>query len=187
MPTVGILSLQGGFHRHIEMLHHVGVTAVAVRSPEELAQVEGLVIPGGESTTIGMLMERASLIDPLRERITRGMPVMGTCAGAILLAKDIEESTQIRLGTLPISVSRNAYGRQIASFEASLHLPGEEQPFVGVFIRAPQITAVAEDVEVVAEFEEKPVMVRYKNTIALTFHPELTGDSRIHRNFLQLF
>ncbi len=187
MPIVGVLSLQGGFQRHVQMLQRAGAVAVPVRSPEDLSQVDGLVIPGGESTTIGMLSERAQLIAPLRERIGQGMPVMGTCAGAILLARDIENSTQTRLGILPISVARNAYGRQIASFEAELPLPGEEQLFTGVFIRAPQITACAPDVHVLVEFEGKPVMVQQNAIIALTFHPELTGDQRIHTYFLRLF
>lgn len=189
---VGVIALQGGYQRHIDVLATESGAAVrAIRAPEDLAGVGAVVIPGGESTTIGMLMERFGLLYALRERINAGMPVMGTCAGAILLARQIEKSTQVRLGTMDITVERNAYGRQIASFEADISLdavlaPQVAEPFRAVFIRAPVITATGDAVEVLASFEGKPVVVRQGSSLALTFHPELTGDSRIHRYLLDM-
>lgn len=189
--TVGVLALQGGFQRHCDALTHLDhpsrrVSSRLVRTPEDLAGVDSLIIPGGESTTIGMLLERFGLMEPLRGRIRSGMPVMGTCAGTILLAQTIEGSEQPRIGTLPITVQRNAYGRQVASFEADLRLPEDELPFRAVFIRAPVITRVPSDVTVLATFEDNPVMIRRESILALTFHPELTGDQRIHRLFLAM-
>lgn len=197
---VGVLAFQGDFAKHLDLLANMGRRAVAVRSTEDLGAISGLVIPGGESTTIGMLMERFDLLPAVRQRIVEGMPVLGTCAGAILLARDIIGSDQPRLGLMDVSIERNAYGRQIESFEANIDLPrlasteqhaftpttagGVEAPTKSVqvvFIRAPVITDVGEDVEVIARFEGNPVVVRQKNMLAATFHPELSGESALHR------
>lgn len=169
------------------MLRSLGETAVGVRTPEQLDGLSGLVIPGGESTTIGKLMDRFGLLAGVVAAIKKGLAVMGTCAGAILLAREIENSAQVRIGELDMTVRRNAYGRQIDSFEAALAIPTlGEAPFEGVFIRAPIITAVRPGIEVLGEFEGNPVIVRRERLLALTFHPELTGDARIHRYFLDL-
>lgn len=191
MPRVGVLSYQGDFQRHSDVLTLLGHRVVSVRAPEHLEGLSGLVIPGGESTTIGMLMERFGLLQAVRTAAEDGMPVFGTCAGAILLARDIENSDQPRLSLMDISVTRNAYGRQVESFEAQLELGAGEQsplsdperPVTGVFIRAPIITAVGTGVRVLATFEESPVLVSQGNFLAATFHPELTGDTRVHKLF----
>ena len=192
MPVVGVLSYQGGFGKHLERLEEIGVESRAVRDLESLAAVDALIIPGGESTTIGMLMERFGLLEGVRRRIEDGFPVFGTCAGAILLADEIEGSDQPRIGGIAMTVRRNAYGRQIESFEADVRSadPGSAasaigERFHGVFIRAPQILSVDSGVEVVLVYEEQPVLVRSANLLAATFHPELTGDTRIHRFFLE--
>ncbi len=184
--NIGVLSYQGDFQRHVDVLDGLGAVSRAVRSPEHLVGLDGLVIPGGESTTIGKLMDRFGLLSAIRDAISSGLAVMGTCAGAILLARSIENSDQVRIGGLDITVRRNAYGRQIDSFEADLQIPIiGRKPFTGVFIRAPLITAVRSGIEILGEFEESPVLVRSKRLLALTFHPELTQDARVHRYFLE--
>ncbi len=192
MPRVGVLSHQGDFQRHSDVLTLLGMTVVPVRAPQHLKELSGLVIPGGESTTIGMLMERFGLVDEVRAASAEGMPIFGTCAGTILLAKTIEGSTQPRLALMDITVSRNAYGRQIESFEAHIGIDdamgapsgsNTSNPLTGVFIRAPVITKVENDVRVLAEFEGRPVLVSQGHLLAATFHPELTGDTRVHRLF----
>lgn len=186
--TIGIISYQGDVDRHERALaeSREGVSVRRVRRPEELAGLAGIVIPGGESTTIGMLMERFGLLAPLREAIAAGLPVLGTCAGAILLAREIEGSSQVRLGTLDIGIRRNAYGRQIDSFEADLEIPElGAPPLRAVFIRAPRIERVGSDIEVLATFEGAPVLIRQGATIALSFHPELTDDRRVQQLFLE--
>ncbi len=186
MSLTGVLSYQGGFERHLERLAGLGVRTLPVRSVEALERVDALIIPGGESTTIGMLMERFGIMQALLARIATGLPVFGTCAGAILLAADIEGSEQPRLGALDITVRRNAYGRQIESFEADVSdAAWNGTAFHGVFIRAPQIVRVGAGVRTILRFESLPVLVREKNMLAATFHPELTGDDRIHRYFLE--
>ena len=184
---IGVLSYQGDYQKHREVLTRLDVSTRAVRAPSDLAGLSGLIIPGGESTTIGKLMDRFGLINAVRAAIDAGLAVMGTCAGAILLAREVEESDQVRIGALDIAVRRNAYGRQIDSFEASLHIPvlGDDR-FDGVFIRAPIITKTGEGVTVLAEFEQQTVMVRRGRVVALTFHPELTLDIRVHRYFLDI-
>ncbi len=187
--VVGVLAYQGGFQRHIDVLTRLGFPARQVRDPESAGAVDALVMPGGESTTIGMLMERFSVLDVLRRRINEeGLPVFATCAGTILLADTIVGSDQPAIGGLHIAVTRNAYGRQIESFETSL--AGEwigNNPLPAVFIRAPIIEAVSEDVEVLLEFEGRPVLVRQQQILAATFHPELTDDTRLHRRWLKEF
>ena len=189
MASVGVLAYQGGFHRHLERIRKLGLEGVAVRDVASLDRVAALVIPGGESTTIGMLMERFGLMDALRNRIVDGFSVFGTCAGAILLATDIETSGQPRIGAMDMLVRRNAYGRQVESFEADVrpvaHGRWSDGAFPGVFIRAPQILRIGVGVESVLEFEGRPVMVRQGRLLAVTFHPELTDDTRIHRYFVE--
>lgn len=188
MLTVGVIAFQGDFSKHISVFRELGVEPRPIRRPDELAGLDGLVVPGGESTTIGMLMERFGVLAAVQElRKTQLLPIMGTCAGAILLAKRIALSDQVRLGLMEMEIERNAYGRQVDSFEASLEVPvvGAE-PVTGVFIRAPRITNVGTEVTVLARFEGSPVIVQQDSLLALSFHPELTGDYRIHTHFLQM-
>lgn len=184
--TVGVLALQGDVREHRAVLERLGAVVVEVRRPEDLDQIDGLVIPGGESTTIGRLARLYGLTDPLRKHIASGLPTFGTCAGMILLATDVEEGSQDLLGVLDATVRRNAWGRQNESFEADLDVAGLGRPVHAVFIRAPWITRVGEDVEVLAEWAGHPVMVRQGHLLAASFHPELTDDDRVHRLLLDL-
>ncbi len=186
MTTVGILGLQGDFEKHYKVVERLNVRARIVVSAEELDLVDLLIIPGGESTTMGKLMVGFRLLEPLTERVRSGMPVFGTCAGMILLARDIEDSSQPRIGLLDVGVNRNAYGRQIESFEADVPVTFISEPVRGVFIRAPKITRMGQGVETLGEFEEAPVLVRQDNMLACSFHPELTEETRIHEYFLTL-
>jgi pyridoxal 5'-phosphate synthase pdxT subunit len=171
-----VLALQGGFREHAQMLRQLGVEAVEVRLPEELEELDGLVIPGGESTTV----MRLARIYGLDEAILRfGGPIFGTCAGMILLDRE-------HLGLADLEVDRNAYGRQVRSFEADVELTGEQEPLRGVFIRAPRIRALAADVEVLGELDGEPVLVRDGPLLLASFHPELTDDSRVHELFLRM-
>ncbi len=183
---VGVLALQGAFALHAEVLRSLGAHPIEVRRAEHL-DVDALVLPGGESTTISMLLDSSGLRDALVERLAGGMPTLGTCAGLILLATDVHDgrADQHSLGVLRATVRRNAYGRQIDSFEAPVALVGDEVPFPGVFIRAPVIVDVGEGVEVLARHEGTPVLVADGGVVGATFHPELAGDSRVHRLFLE--
>ena len=189
MKTVGVISFQGDFEKHIERSRALGVRAVPVRDAETAAEVDAIIIPGGESTTIGMLLERFGMLDLIRRRIGDGLPVLATCAGTILLADEISGSDQPRIGGLHISVRRNAYGRQIESFEADVIVGDSDWPrwqessVLGVFIRAPIIESVSDEVKVILEFEGKAVLVRQGAILAATFHPELTADTRVHEYF----
>ncbi len=184
---MGVLAIQGDVEKHLVALRAAGAEAVPVRREAELGSVKGLVIPGGESTTVGMLLDRFGLTDPLRMRIRAGMPVFGTCTGLILMAREIENSPQLRLGCLDVAVLRNAYGRQVDSFEQDLQIPVVGEPPVrAVFIRAPRITRVGEGVEVLGETADGPVLVRQGPLLAASFHPELTDDARIHRLFVEM-
>ncbi len=185
MGAVGVLALQGDVREHLAVLGEIEVTGRPVRTPEELAVVDALVIPGGESTTIGKLARRFGLFDPLRARIEAGMPVYGTCAGLIFLASAITEGDQPLLGVLDVVVKRNAFGRQNESFETDLEVAGLDRPFRAVFIRAPWIEKTGAEVEVLARVEDHPVMVRQGRIMASSFHPELTGDTRLHRMFIE--
>lgn len=185
MPTVGVLALQGDVREHDRALHAAGAETLAVKRPRELDAVEALVIPGGESTTIVRLAALYGLEEPLRRRIIDGMPVFGTCAGLIYLAARLTEGGQPTLGVLDATVARNAYGRQSESFEADVSVAGWDEPFPAVFIRAPQITKVGREVEVLAERAGDPILVRQDHILSSTFHPELTGDTRIHSLFLE--
>jgi len=170
--VIGILALQGGFEAHAKALTELGAEVRQVRTPADLENIDALVIPGGESTTIGLGVEREGLREPLIEFITSGKPVLGTCAGMIMLDRD-------HLGVLDIEVRRNAFGRQLASFETQLLFEGE--PLDAVFIRAPWVDEVGEDVEVLAEVDGHPVAVRQGNILAVAFHPELGSDLTLHR------
>jgi 5'-phosphate synthase pdxT subunit len=169
---VGVLALQGGFEAHAKALEELGAEARIVRVPADLDGLDGLVIPGGESTTITLGIEREELAEPLREFVRSGRPTLGTCAGLIMLDRD-------HLGLLDVRVRRNAFGRQLASFEADLDFAGT--PLHAVFIRAPWIEEHGDDVEVLAEVDGHPVAVRQGNVLAVAFHPELTGERRLHR------
>lgn len=184
---VGVLALQGAFASHRDALDACGVDTILVRHPDDLLGLDGLVIPGGESTTISNLLVSSGLLDPIRAAIDSGLPVFGTCAGMILMASKIVDGRddQIHFDLLPMSVRRNAYGRQIDSFETDLDVAGFDVPFHAVFIRAPMIVEVDDQVEVLATYGERPVLVRLNNRFASSFHPELTGDIRIHRLFVE--
>ena len=185
---VGVLALQGDVREHVHALEEAGATAGPVKRADQLEEVDGLVLPGGESTTIGKLLDRYDLLDPLRERAAKGMPLYGTCAGAILMAKEIVGTQEAphRLALMDIQVQRNAYGRQVESFEADLAVAGLDEPFRGVFIRAPVIRSAGPDVEVLASVDDHPVLVRQGHLLASTFHPEMTPDARVHHMFVQM-
>jgi pyridoxal 5'-phosphate synthase pdxT subunit len=171
---IGVLAVQGNFREHASMLRDLGADVVEVRKPEELRDLDGLVIPGGESTAIGRLVRLYGIEEAIK-RFDR--PVFGTCAGMILLDRE-------HLGLVDINVERNAYGRQVASFEADLELDGAEPPLRGVFIRAPRVEAAGPEVEVLAELDGAPVLIRQGRYLLATFHPELTDDTRVHKLFL---
>jgi 5'-phosphate synthase pdxT subunit len=185
--VVGVLALQGAFRAHADRLGELGVDVAEVRTPEHLASVDALVMPGGESTTMSNLLASTGLFAPIAERLDDGLPVLATCAGTILLAEKILDGRgeQRHFGAIDIAVRRNAYGRQIDSFETDLAVAGFDRPFHGVFIRAPRIEAVGPGVEVLAELDGEPVLVRRGPLLAATFHPELTGDTRLHQLFLE--
>lgn len=188
-PVVGVLALQGDVREHLIALAVADATAREVRRPEELAEVDGLVVPGGESTTISKLAALFGLLEPLRARIADGMPVYGTCAGMILLADKILDprSGQETLGGIDMIVRRNAFGRQNESFETTVGVTGiEDGPVEGVFIRAPWVESVGARVEVLAEHAGHIVAVRQDNALATSFHPELTGDHRVHGMFVDM-
>ncbi|MFF9015443.1 pyridoxal 5'-phosphate synthase glutaminase subunit PdxT [Streptomyces sp. NPDC014870] len=188
-PVIGVLALQGDVREHLIALAAADAVARPVRRPEELAEVDGLVIPGGESTTISKLADLFGLMEPLRERIAAGLPVYGTCAGLIMLANKILDprSGQETFGGIDMIVRRNAFGRQNESFEAGVAVRGiEDGPVEGVFIRAPWVESVGAEVEVLAEHEGHVVAVRQGRALATSFHPELTGDHRIHALFVDM-
>ena len=185
---IGVLALQGAFREHIVTLESLGVEVSAIRKPSQLAQLSGLVIPGGESTAIAKLMVSYGFYGPVRQHHDAGMAVWGTCAGAILIAREIIDAVpeQESLGLMDITVRRNAFGRQVHSFEADLdfaHL--DEGPFRGVFIRAPWIEETGPQVEVLASHDGRVVAARQGDLMATAFHPELTGDPRVHRYFVE--
>lgn len=184
---IGVLALQGAFRTHVDRLHAIGVAAVEVRTAAQLAAVDALVMPGGESTTMSNLLGTSGLYAPIAERLAHGMPVFGTCAGMILLADTILDGRddQQHFGQLDITVRRNGYGRQIDSFETDLDIDGLDRPFHGVFIRAPRVEAVGSDVEVLARHGDDPVLVRQGAVLAASFHPELTNDTRLHAAFVE--
>jgi pyridoxal 5'-phosphate synthase pdxT subunit len=187
-PLIGVLAVQGDFEEHIRSLAAAGARTRLVRTREDLDGLDGIVLPGGESTTMTMLMERVGLLEPLRDAIQHGLATLATCAGMIVLARDITDgmADQKGLGLLDIGVRRNGYGRQIDSFEAPLLIEGlNGKTFPGVFIRAPLVEQTG-DVNVIAEHEGHPVAVRQGRIVALGFHPELSGDLRLHKEFVRL-
>jgi 5'-phosphate synthase pdxT subunit len=187
-PVVGVLALQGAFRAHSEALSCLDVSTVEVRTQQDLAKVDALVMPGGESTTMSQLLESSGLFTAISERIAAGMQVMGTCAGLILLARTVLDgrSDQQSFAALDITVRRNAYGRQIDSFEADLTVEDLDTPFTAIFIRAPVIEAVGPGVDVIAEHLGRPVAVATSQFLGAAFHPELTQDTRVHRIFVNM-
>jgi pyridoxal 5'-phosphate synthase pdxT subunit len=192
-PTIGVLALQGDVREHLAMLDRSGARPVAVRRPGELAHLDGIVIPGGESTTMYKLARTFEIFEPLRDAIHAGLPAFGTCAGMIMLADHIEGGIagQETIGGLDVVVLRNAFGRQVDSFEGDLDITGIDEPFHAMFIRAPWVEKVGQDVEVVARVVSgdavgRIVGVRQGNLLATSFHPEITGDHRIHGLFVAM-
>ena len=187
-PSIGVLALQGAFRAHETRLAELGVATRDVRRPADLATVDALVMPGGESTTMSNLLTSSGLFDEIKARLSDGMPVFGTCAGMILLASEIHDGRpdQRTFGALDITVQRNGYGRQRDSFETELDVDGFDVPFHGVFIRAPRVESVGPAVEVLATHQDDAVLVRQGRVMAAAFHPELTSDRRLHAAFVEL-
>ena len=185
---IGVLALQGAFAAHAEVVRRLGREPREVRLPHDLDDCEALVMPGGESTTMSKLLETSQLFDPIAKRIADGMPVFGTCAGMILLARTVLDGRddQRSFGAIDIDVQRNAYGRQVDSFETDLTLHGQAEPLHAVFIRAPRIVRMGSDVTALAEHDGTPVLVRSTTVMAASFHPELTNDDRVHGMFFDL-
>lgn len=188
-PTLGVLAIQGAVREHLRMIERCGARGLAIKYPPELHLCQGLVIPGGESTTMGRLMTTYGFLEEIRSLAAEGMPIFGTCAGLIMMARRLVEGDQPLLGLMDITVRRNAYGRQVDSFETDLDIRDieePERPFRAVFIRAPWIESVGPEVKVLAEFEGRKVLAVQDRMLVSAFHPELTGDDRIHRYFLRL-
>jgi 5'-phosphate synthase pdxT subunit len=183
---IGVLALQGAVREHQKILEDLGAQTVAVKRKEQLAEIDGLVIPGGESTAIGKLLRKYELRQPILDFYAAGHPVFGTCAGLILIAKHIKENDEPHLPLLDVTVQRNAFGRQVDSFEADLPIKGVAEDFRAVFIRAPLITAVGDEVEVLATVHDQVVAVQQGNLLGISFHPELTADKRLHAFFLDM-
>lgn len=186
-PRIGVLALQGAFAAHRQRFADLGIDAPLVRTAPQLAQVEALVVPGGESTTMSHLMRTNELFEPIAERIAGGMSVFGTCAGMIMCASEVLDARpdQRSFGILDLTVRRNGYGRQLASFEADLDVKGLDAPFHAVFIRAPLAERVGPDIDVLAEHDGVPVLVRHGACTVASFHPELTPDARLHELFVE--
>ena len=183
---IGVLALQGAFAAHSDCLASIGVQSVEVRTLEQLNSVDALLMPGGESSTMSQLLESSGLFDPISARIADGMPVFGTCAGMILLASEIIDgrSDQRSFSAIDISVRRNAFGRQVDSFEGTIN--SSVGDFQGIFIRAPRIERVGDGVEVLGSINKEPVLVRQGNVLAASFHPELSNDARLHEYFVSI-
>lgn len=182
---IGVLAMQGAYREHLKILKYLGIEAIDVRYEEDIDNIDGLIIPGGESTTMGKLIKTLGLYDKLKSRIENNMPVWGTCAGMILLAKNIVNEDYSHLNVMNISVIRNAYGRQLGSFHTTHEMKG-----VGMipmnFIRAPYVTKCTDEVEILAQVDEKIVAVQYKNQLGLAFHPEVTDCDKVHAYFLDM-
>ena len=185
---VGLLALQGAIGPHAEALRDLGAAPIDVRAPEQLGDVDALIIPGGESTTMSKLLDTSGLAGPLRERLAGGLPTFGTCAGMIVLARTVLDgrADQNSYDGIDVTVRRNAFGRQVDSFEADLAVTGLDAPFHAVFIRAPFVEEVGEGVEVLASVDGHPVLCRQGRVMVSAFHPELTADRRLHQQFLDL-
>ena len=186
MTTIGVLGLQGAVSEHVRSIESSGAKAVVVKKVEELDALDGLILPGGESTTMRKLIDQYGFMEPLRDMAAKGKPMFGTCAGLILLAKEVISYEQSHLGLFDVTVERNSFGRQVDSFEAELSIKGLDKPFVGVFIRAPHIVKVGERVEVLAEHEGKIVAAREGQFLGCSFHPELTDDHRLTQLFVNM-
>lgn len=188
MASIGVLAIQGDFLEHRKMLDSIGIESKEVRLPDELENLEGLIIPGGESTTIVQLIDIYGLRAPLVDKVNQGLAIWGTCAGMIVIAKNLKDRRPDPLGLMDIEVSRNAFGRQIDSFETDLDIQGMDgPPMHAIFIRAPLVTQIGTDVEILAEVDDgKPVAVKQNRVIATSFHPELTEDSRMHSMFVDI-
>ena len=184
MMRIGVLAVQGAFAEHEAVLRALGADCVELRQKKDIVGIDGLVLPGGESTVQGMLLRQLDMFDELKGLISDGLPVLATCAGLILLAQKLDADETVHFGTLPVTVRRNAYGRQLGSFETRA-VVGEIADFPLVFIRAPYITERRGDVNVLSTVDGNVVGVEYKNQIGLAFHPEMTSDSRIHESFLR--
>jgi 5'-phosphate synthase pdxT subunit len=185
---IGVLALQGGFTEHINMLEKLGVEVVLVYNPGELEAIDGLIIPGGESTTILKLLHDFGLYQPLKDRAENGLPVLGTCAGMVLLASKVANPDMTTLGLMDIAVRRNAFGRQLDSFQADIDIPAlGDKPFPAIFIRAPFIESAGNGVEILGKLADgTAVAVRQENLLAVAFHPELGSDTHLHRYFLDM-
>lgn len=186
MTRVGVLALQGAFAAHQQRLASIGVDAPTVRTAEQLDGLDALVIPGGESTTMSHLLRTNELFDPIAERLGSGLPVLGTCAGMILCSQEVRDGRpdQRSFGVIDLTVRRNGYGRQLDSFETDITVDGLDEAFRAVFIRAPVVERVGEAVEVLAEHDGRPVLLRSGTCTVAAFHPELTDDGRLHRQFV---
>lgn len=183
---IGVLALQGAVAEHIRSIELAGAEGVAIKKTEELQDIQGLIIPGGESTTIGKLMRKYDFIDAIREFSAAGKPIFGTCAGLIVLAKTIEGQEEAHLGLMDITVARNAFGRQRESFETDLDVKGIDEPIRAVFIRAPLIRSVGDQVDVLSSYNEEIVAARQGHLLVSSFHPELTDDYRLHQYFVDM-
>ncbi|MBE9917716.1 pyridoxal 5'-phosphate synthase glutaminase subunit PdxT [Paenibacillus donghaensis] len=183
---IGVLALQGAVAEHIRSIELAGAEGVAIKKKEELQDIQGLIIPGGESTTIGKLMRKYDFIDAIRQFAAAGKPVFGTCAGLIVLAKTIEGKEEAHLGLMDMNVVRNAFGRQRESFETDLDIKGIDEPIRAVFIRAPLIRSVGEQVDVLSSYNGEIVAARQGHLLASSFHPELTDDYRFHQYFVDM-
>jgi 5'-phosphate synthase pdxT subunit len=192
-PRIAVLAMQGDFEKHIQTLERLGVDAFSARLPADIEKADGIILPGGESTTIGKLLRRYGVDDAIRSAFTQGKPIYGTCAGLILIASRIVDETaerggQLQLGFLDVTVARNAFGRQVDSFEADLDIPVlGDPPLRAIFIRAPAITETGTAVDTLSSYDSRPVLVRQGSLLGSSFHPELSGDDRIHRLFLSMF
>ena len=184
--AIGVLAIQGDFAAHARMLRRIGVDAIDVRRSNDLDATDGLIIPGGESTTMLKFIKEEDLAESITDFARQGKPIFGTCAGAILLAREVYNPAQASLGLIDIGVERNGYGRQVDSFTAGVETAIQGGPLEAVFIRAPKITRVGRDVEVLASLNGEPVLVREGNILAATFHPELTEDTRAHLLFVEI-
>ena len=182
---IGILALQGAFLEHKQAQERLGVSCIEIRQKKDLASIDGIILPGGESTVQSKLLRSLDLFTTIQSMINQGLPVLATCAGLILLAQNITPDQTHHLATLPVTVKRNAYGRQLGSFSTTGTV-GDLKEFPLTFIRAPYITQIGEDVEILSTIDQKIVGVKYKNQIGLAFHPEMTDDLRIHKEFLKL-
>lgn len=182
---IGVLAVQGAFIEHEHMIEKIGHTAIEIRQKDDLKGLDGLILPGGESTVQGQLLNKLDMMDDIRAIINNGLPTLATCAGLILLSEHIADDDTVHIGTLPVTVRRNAYGRQLSSFVTNADIKHIGN-YPMTFIRAPYIENVSDDVEVLATVDNHIVAARYNNQIGLSFHPELTGDTRIHEYFLSM-